>query len=136
MSFVADPNSGLLEANAERDMRLKVPKIDGRSRRALHDHDVVDLDTGASVGTLESRLGETWLDTKDPARTRIPSRTIALFNGKYKGRFKTHDECVAFAAGVEAVLNHITSAGRNELPAREPHREAPKRLSMNLRPSQ
>jgi hypothetical protein len=30
-----------------------------------------------------------------------------LFNEKYVGQFDTHAECVAFAKGVEVVLNHM-----------------------------
>jgi hypothetical protein len=40
------------------------------------------------------------------ARTPPIERTISLFGEKYKGTFKTADECYAFAMGVRAVLNH------------------------------
>jgi hypothetical protein len=55
--------------------------------------EVIDEDTGKEVGFVEA--------------TRSPiERRISLFGGKYQGDFETHEECKAFAKGVEAVLNH------------------------------
>jgi hypothetical protein len=81
-------------------MRPNVPKVDARSSDG-NVFAVIDLDTGKTVGSLavsHSFFGGTYYR---------PRRTIALFDGKYIGRFDTHEECVAFAAGVAAVLNHM-----------------------------
>jgi hypothetical protein len=78
-------------------MRLKVKGEDIDLRDQLgHERRVIDEDTGKSVGVIVSRQG--W------------GRRIYLFGDKYKGVFKTHDECVAFAKGVEAVFSHMVSA--------------------------
>lgn len=95
-------------------MRLKVPVLDGRS--VIYRGDVIDLDTGESVGELSSRNGATWLDTKTGKHKRTPSWEIWLF-GKYVGRFETWYECAAFAQGVEAVLKRV--AALSELPPPE-----------------
>ena len=58
---------------------------------------VVDEDTGKQVGYVHSQ--------RSPAE-----RHISLFGGKYEGDFESQKECVAFAKGVEAVLNHLTDA--------------------------
>ena len=90
-------------------MRIKIPKVDGRSRRAMYlSVQVVDLDTGKVIGDIENRQGQIRLDSNDEY-VRHPSRTISLFGGKYIGQFETHDECYAFAEGVQAVINHLTS---------------------------
>jgi hypothetical protein len=81
-------------------MRLKVPKIEGHSLMAGGRDDIVDLDSGRTVGFIRTRQG--------PGTRCCPSRDISLY-GKYKGSFETHNECVAFAKGVEAVLNHMVS---------------------------
>jgi hypothetical protein len=77
--------------------------------------DVKDADTGMIVGFLECGLGETG---PAPQYFRLPSRAISLFDDKYWGRFETHEECHAFAKGVEAVLNHVTS--QNEVRFAQP----------------
>jgi hypothetical protein len=89
-------------------MRLKVYWVDmrggypnGMSWRT----DVVDEDTDQKVGYVYA--------AREPQTE--PYRHISLFDGKYKGDFTTHQECDAFAKGVEAVLNHMTAVG--ELPA-------------------
>jgi hypothetical protein len=77
-------------------MLLKVGKnIDLRSHYGSEEQ-VIDEDTGKSVGVIVSRHG--W------------GRRIYLFGDKYQGRFQSHAECVAFAKGVEAVLSHMISA--------------------------
>ena len=67
--------------------------------------DVVDEDTDKVVGYLIEK-------------TPPIERTISLFGGKYVGVFKKQEECAAFARGVEAVLNHLTSTDhpREETP--------------------
>jgi hypothetical protein len=60
----------------------------------------MDLDSGNAVGSLMTKQGSSASDT------RTPSRTIKLL-GKYSGHFESHDECVAFAKGVEEVLNYM-----------------------------
>lgn len=84
-------------------MRIDVPVADGRSHVAGHQYDVKDLDSGKTVGWIYSRQGETW------GSKRTPSWRIELFAGKYVGKFERWEECVAFAEGVEAVLNHMVS---------------------------
>lgn len=68
---------------------------------------IIDLNTKTAVGHLDivkKTFGE-------PPTTRL----ISLFGGKYTGEFDTHEECVAFAKGVEAVLNHMVSTGDEKL---------------------
>jgi hypothetical protein len=67
---------------------------------------VTDKDTGKEVGTLRHE--------RSPA-----VRRISLYGGKYHGKFKTFDECAAFARGVEAVFNHMV-----ELPDAEAQQAA------------
>jgi hypothetical protein len=85
-------------------MKLQVPKVDGRTRMGGCRHKVIDLDTGKAVGWIEGHEGAFI------GNTRYPSWRISLFDGKYKSGFEKHDECVAFAEGVEAVLNHMVSS--------------------------
>jgi hypothetical protein len=91
-------------------MRLKVPKVDGRT-------DVLDLDTGRSVGFVLGRQG-----TIDGTVNRppCPSWHISLFDGKYAASFQRHDECRAFAKGVEAVLSHMVSTGDHRSSEQKP----------------
>jgi hypothetical protein len=88
-------------------MNIKVPRIDGRTRIGDIPHPIIDLDTGQRVGTIECRQGTTTSTFDDHSRTfrRYHSRTISLIDDKYRGSFETHAECVAFAKGVEAVIN-------------------------------
>ena len=79
-------------------MDIQVPRVDGRARKGSV-HDVIDRDTGQRVGSLECGYG-----TRLP-NMRQPGRTISLFGGMHRGCFETHDECVAFAKGVESVIN-------------------------------
>jgi hypothetical protein len=78
-------------------MRLSVPKWDIRSHSGLTEG-VTDEDSGRCVGSI--------------SHSHHPKgRLISLFDGKYVGSFERYDECVAFAKGVEAVLNHMISGG-------------------------
>jgi hypothetical protein len=79
-------------------MKLDVPYLDGRSvRAACKMHSVKDADTGETVGYLYSRQGG-------------PSWAISLFADKFEGKYKTWEECVAFAEGVEQVLSIMVDA--------------------------
>jgi hypothetical protein len=84
-------------------MRLLVYWVDMRGGHVLPtfwDTDVIDQDTGKKVGFVRSE--------KSPAM-----RHISLFGGKYQASFTSnfsHQQCDAFAKGVEAVLNHMTAA--------------------------
>ena len=78
-------------------MRLKISEIDLRSQTS-GERAVIDEDTGKTVGQF--------------AYGHQGGRTVSLFDGKYTGSFERHEECVAFAMGVEAVLNHMISTGR------------------------
>jgi len=91
----------------ENPMDILVPRLDGRTRRGSLPHPIIDRETGKEVGTLECRQGMTSNNLHDHGRTitRFHSRTISLIDGKYRGSFETHAECVAFAKGVEAVIN-------------------------------
>lgn len=79
-------------------MRLQVPKVDGRTTYGKHVHYVKDLDSGNVVGTVD--IGSVSPDL---------CRSINLFDNKYRGEFESHEECMAFAKGVEAVLNHMVA---------------------------
>lgn len=72
-------------------MRLKIPLVDLRSRIVGSDA-IEDEDTGKAVGALHYGGGD---------------RTVSLFDGKYQATFPSHEECCAFAKGVQAVLNHM-----------------------------
>lgn len=82
-------------------MKLKVPRVDGRTVLAGGSDGVIDLDSGKSIGYIATRQGVTL------SEKRYPSRNISLFDWKCHGSVETHEECVAFAQGVEAVLNHM-----------------------------
>jgi len=79
-------------------MRIKVPNVGSCGATGATTQHVLDLDTSNPVGYLESTH-----------RSSVPTQYISLFGGNYVGRFGTHSECVAFAMGVESVLNHIGS---------------------------
>jgi hypothetical protein len=79
-------------------MQLVLEDVDmrgnhGNSHWTTH---VVDKDTGKKVGTL--------LHERSPA-----VRTISLYGGRYHAHFKSFDECVAFANGIEAAVNQMTA---------------------------
>ena len=80
-------------------MRLIVQWVDMRGGYAGPEKwytDVFDEDARKTIGFVEQ--------SRSPA-----ARRISLFDGKYCGDFKSHDECAAFAKGVEAVLTHLTA---------------------------
>jgi hypothetical protein len=79
-------------------MQIKVPKINSNNSGSLA---VTDEETGNAIGNLLTKQGS------DAGGNRTPSRKIRLF-GKYIGQFESHEECVAFAKGVEEVLNYMT----------------------------
>ncbi|PDT87491.1 hypothetical protein CO669_25335 [Bradyrhizobium sp. Y36] len=70
-------------------MQFKLPETDLKSTQSLASIDLKDA-TGQHVGQYFFGKGH--------------GRTVFLF-GKYKGTFKTHAECQAFADGVLAVLS-------------------------------
>ena len=78
-------------------MRLKVPWIDLRSQLG-GGRGIIDEDTGESVGVL--------LLHYNGNACNLSRRSVILFD-RYAGDFDTHEECVAFTKGVEAVLNHM-----------------------------
>jgi hypothetical protein len=88
-------------------MKIEIPRVDGRSWQAQSKVFVRDADTDQQIGHIENRQGSTYI--KDGEYWRHPSRHISLFSGKYTGTFETHEECLAFAKGVEAVVNHMVS---------------------------
>ncbi|HEV7877717.1 hypothetical protein [Bradyrhizobium sp.] len=73
-------------------MKIEIPLVDLRSQHS-GSVPISDADTGKDIGAL--RYG------------RQGGRTVSLFDGKYQRTFDTHEECCAFAKGVEAVLNHM-----------------------------
>jgi len=84
-------------------MRLKVLQIDSGCRSADCRREVTDMDTGKNVGFVLGRQGSA------VENARYQSWSISLFDGKYTGDFEALEECAAFAAGVGAVLSHMTS---------------------------
>jgi hypothetical protein len=91
----------------EARMDIQVPKIDGRTRKGGYTHPIIDGDTGKVIGTLRCHEGS-W-GGGAPNYKRYHSRTISLIDDKYRRSFETHDECVAFAKGVEAVINRLAA---------------------------
>lgn len=79
-------------------MRIKVPNVNSCGAMSAITHQVLDLDPSNPISYYESRY-----------RPSAPTRYISLFGGNYVGRFGTLSECVAFAKGVESVLNHLGS---------------------------
>jgi hypothetical protein len=77
-------------------MRLKIPFVDRRCQQS-GGMPIFDEDTGKRVG----QFGFSYPGGRD----------IRLFD-KYYGSFNSHEECVAFADGVAAVLNHMTAFER------------------------
>jgi hypothetical protein len=79
-------------------MRLHFDKFDGRARRYVQ---VIDQDTGESVGHINSR---------GVGADRFGGIEVWLFDGNYTANLNRYDECVGFVLGVQAVLNHILPA--------------------------
>jgi hypothetical protein len=91
--------------NLERTMRSLVEWTDtrgGYGTQVSWQKPVIDEDTGKTVGFVKAE------------RSPI-TRHISLFGGKYQGDFTDHEECVAFAKGVEAVLNHMLAADEERI---------------------
>jgi len=84
-------------------MRIQIPTIDNHSRLAGYDEAVLDLDLDKPVGFIHTTYGAA------AETARLPRTSISLFGGKYNASFETHEECVAFAMGVQAVINHLVS---------------------------
>jgi hypothetical protein len=85
-------------------MKLVVHYVDmrgGYGAPSAWDTDVIDEETGKKVGFVHQ--------VNKPAE-----RYISLFGGKYVGHFDDVGRCVAFAKGVEAVLNHALSTGEEQ----------------------
>jgi hypothetical protein len=88
-------------------VKFKIPAIDARTRTGRRvPRRIVDEDTGKTVGFMSGGYGS--------GRDNIPRYVIRMFGGKYGAGFKSWEECSAFAKGVEAVLSHITSVGKDE----------------------
>jgi hypothetical protein len=101
-------------------MRFQVPKIDVRTAWGRDwSEPVLDLDTGKPIGVLRTSQAAPRLG--DPTA----NREITLFK-KYGGSFDSHEECVAFAKGVEVVLNHMLSTGDERRPSTVPKVLIPK----------
>ncbi len=66
--------------------------------------DVLDANTGAVIGSIVERPSQA-------------ERAVSLFGGLYEAEFKTAQECVAFAAGVQAVIERLTSNSVASAPA-------------------
>jgi hypothetical protein len=75
-------------------MHIIVPKVDLRDQMP-GSNSIKDGD-GITIGALLYGTNS--------------GRTVELFGKKYRGSFKSHEECVAFVKGVEAVLNHMIEA--------------------------
>jgi hypothetical protein len=88
-------------------MRFNVPEADARKNDG-RTFVVTDLDSGNPAGNITTGKGVSCC----MGTVRFYTRRISLL-GKYHGGFDSHAECVAFAKGVEAVLNHMME---HELP--------------------
>jgi hypothetical protein len=75
-------------------MLLEIQDFDARSHA---NHDVIDKETGKSVGTVRS------------GGSPSGGCYVSLFGGKYRKSLSNHAECWCFAKGVETVLNHMNS---------------------------
>lgn len=73
-------------------MKIRVPHVDLRSDNGSRP---ITDETGRTIGQI--LMG------------KEAGRTVVLFGEKYIGSFETQAECDAFAKGVQAVLNHLTS---------------------------
>jgi hypothetical protein len=72
-------------------MQFKIPKLDLRNPSS----------GSTSIDDEQGNLAGQLLFGQNMGR-------IVILLGKYRGDFKTHEECQAFADGVAAVLNHMT----------------------------
>ena len=78
-------------------MRLTFEKFDGRR---LASSEIIDEDTGKTVG---------WIQSGGTGTYRSGGIWVHLFGEKYTAVCNTHDECLGFVRGVQAVLNEMTS---------------------------
>ena len=78
-------------------MNITIRYSDMRGVRGKFTWDVVDADTGKIIGSLTEKSPQI-------------ERTISLFGGTYEHAFKTPDECLAFALGVQAVIERLLPA--------------------------
>lgn len=76
-------------------MRLKFDAFDGRSHSV---RDVIDEDTGKTVGFIQ---------TGAVGFGNSGGIAISLFDGKYKIEVNRYEECRGFVLGVQTVLNHM-----------------------------
>ena len=83
-------------------VRLDVPKYDARTLLGKGRHPVIDQVINETVGYITGGTGTVLSDRS------LPGWSISLY-GKYRGGFESNEECVAFAKGVEAVLNHMVA---------------------------
>jgi hypothetical protein len=73
-------------------MKIEIPVVDLRHQMS-GGRPIIDSETGKTIGMLDYG--------------HQSGRTVSLFDNKYRGTFENHEQCWAFAKGVEAVLNHI-----------------------------
>ncbi len=93
-------------------MRLRITEHD-QCDQTMYSVPVIDEETNKAAGQV--------------IFSQYQGRSIYLFDEKYKGKFGTHAECVAFAKGVEAVLNHMISGMElrpTDSPAADPLRSS------------
>lgn len=74
-------------------MKFIIPRVDLRDQRT-GGRPIVEETTDQTVGQFFYSHG-------------FRNREVSLY-GKYSGSFESHEECVAFARGVAAVLSHMT----------------------------
>lgn len=86
-------------------MRIQFPKYrDARGWKGAYGFagEIIDLDSGERVGHLEIHQGM-W-----DGENRHHTRTVSIMG--YTEDFDSHEECYAFAKGVEAVINRVLRA--------------------------
>jgi hypothetical protein len=80
-------------------MKIVVPDVDGRTVLGDIWHDVVDSETGKTVGHVRGHQGSQFFDNK--------SWQIELFDKQHRAEFDRLSECRAFAKGVESAINSL-----------------------------
>lgn len=78
-------------------MRLRFDHFDGRG---WHSREVIDEDTGETVGFIQSN---------GVGFGNSGGIDISLFAGKYRASVNKYDECRGFILGVQSVLNHMVA---------------------------
>jgi hypothetical protein len=86
-----------VSAEGEETLNLVIEKpvgkpFDGRRQGFA---DIVDRDTGATVGTIQSH-----------GPSVGGGISVAMYGGKYRAHFHRRTDCYAFVKGVEAVLKY------------------------------